>query len=260
MKKISLIIRFFTVERMLLQITNPPKLFFCNICGGRSLLVRTEKTKRIGSRCLRCHSTCNHRGIHLVLEKIFYKDLSKLADTNIYEISAHGALYKFYKKYEKNLDYTFYYSEFLDGWVSGETYNGIRCEDVQDLTFENNFFQLITSTELMEHVEDDYKSFKEIYRVLKAGGYYIFTVPLNTSNKKTVIRAIRDKNDEVKNILPPEYHGDPVLGDKGAFTWRNYSSTEILEVLKQAGFVAHIENIFLKEINNTMPVIVAKKY
>ena len=258
MKKISNLRRIFTFERVILQITNPPKIFFCNICGGRRLLIRTDKAVRVGSRCLSCHSTVHHRGMHLVLTKIFDRHLSKLSNSNIYEISAHGALYNYFKKNEKKLNYKLYYSEFLDGWLPGKTYNGVRCEDVQSLTFRDNFFKLITSTGLMEHVEDDQKSYKEIYRVLKHQGYYIFTVPLMVSNKKTIIRAIRDENNVVKNILEPEYHGDPFRGDKGVFTWRNYG-TDIIEVLNSVGFEAYIDNVYVKEINDFMPVIVAKK-
>ena len=78
------------------------------------------------------------------------------------------------------------------------------------------------------------------------------------SNKKTIIRAIREENNVVKNILEPEYHGDPFRGDKGVFTWRNYG-TDIIEVLNSVGFEAYIDNVYVKEINDFMPVIVAKK-
>ena len=44
------------------------------------------------------------------------------------------------------------------------------------------------------------------------------------------IILINISNNVVKNILEPEYHGDPFRGDKGVFTWRNYG-TDIIEVL-----------------------------
>lgn len=258
MKKLSTLRRFFTFERVILQITNPPKIFFCTICESKRILITTDKAVRVGSRCLSCHSTVHHRGMLLVIKKIFSRHLSKLSNSKIYEISAHGALYNYFKNNEKKLNYKLYYSEFLDGWLPGKIYDGIRCEDIQSLTFDDNFFTLITSTAVMEHVEDDQKSFREIYRVLKPQGYYIFTVPLMISNKKTIIRAIRDENNIIKNLLEPEYHGDPFKGDRGVFTWRNYG-TDIIEVLNSIGFEAHIDNIYVKEVNDFMPVIVAKK-
>ena len=53
------------------------------------------------------------------------------------------------------------------------------CQDVQHLTFDDAEFDICTSTEVFEHVPDDIKGFKEIYRVLKDDGVFIFTVPIH---------------------------------------------------------------------------------
>lgn len=51
--------------------------------------------------------------------------------------------------------------------------------DARKLPFEDNSFDYITSQDLVEHIsEDDFKvHLKEVYRVLKPGGRYVFWTP-----------------------------------------------------------------------------------
>ena len=42
-----------------------------------------------------------------------------------------------------------------------------------DLPFEDNTFNVVTSFETIEHIEDDKGQVKEVLRVLKDGGLYI---------------------------------------------------------------------------------------
>ena len=46
------------------------------------------------------------------------------------------------------------------------------------LPFEDNFFDLVVAWDVMEHVPDDQKAFAEVSRVLKPGGYFLFSLPL----------------------------------------------------------------------------------
>jgi len=50
--------------------------------------------------------------------------------------------------------------------------------NAETLPFENNFFDLVAAFEVLEHIENDKKAFSEIARVLKPGGFLIFSVPL----------------------------------------------------------------------------------
>jgi 2-polyprenyl-3-methyl-5-hydroxy-6-metoxy-1,4-benzoquinol methylase len=48
---------------------------------------------------------------------------------------------------------------------------------VLDMKFENNYFDLIISSEVIEHTENPYGAIREFYRVLKPGGILSLTVP-----------------------------------------------------------------------------------
>ena len=240
-----------------LQFSYPPQMFKCPLCNGSRLFIRTHVSPRIGTRCLSCLSTAHHRGIQVTLQQIFGGN-EGLGQKHVYELSAHGALYLNFLRLQRKNNFSFMYSEYLDGQIPGKTYNGVRCEDIQNLTFADETFDLITSTGVMEHVEDDEKGFSEVFRVLRSPGYYLFTVPFSINRPKTIIRARRDDDGNIINHHPPEYHGDPFRGEAGVFTWRNYG-TDILGLLNKIGFDASVNLVELAELDEPMPVIVAKK-
>lgn len=93
---------------------------------------------------------------------------------------------------------------------------------------------------------------------MKPGGHYIFTVPFSLDREKTIVRAIRKADGTILHYHQPEYHGDPFRGDGGVFTWRNYG-VDILNMLKELGFLPDVHQIPLKELESPMPIIVAQK-
>lgn len=74
-------------------------------------------------------------------------------------------------------------SYFLD--ISESAVNSLKAEGLnaylgtaEALPFEDNFFDLAVAWDVMEHVPDDQKAFAEVSRVLKPGGYFLFSIPL----------------------------------------------------------------------------------
>ena len=62
----------------------------------------------------------------------------------------------------------------------GKTINPLVVYSVQDgsnLSYQNNYFDVVICMEVLEHVEDEEKLLKEIYRVLIPGGLTIITFP-----------------------------------------------------------------------------------
>lgn len=120
----------------------------------------------------------------------------------------------------------------LSTWFLGNPSGG-RCEDVQQLTYADCSFDLCSSTEVFEHVPDDEKGFSEIFRVLKPGGWVVFTVPLG-QHIITVERAILATQGGIQHLRSPEYHGDPLSGTP-ILVFRNYGK-DVCQRLLAAGF------------------------
>ena len=54
-----------------------------------------------------------------------------------------------------------------------------RTGEITQLPFDNESFGLVTAFDVIEHVENDGQAFAELTRVLKPGGWLIFSVPLH---------------------------------------------------------------------------------
>lgn len=101
-----------------------------------------------------------------------------------------------------------YFPTIAPGSVDPQT--GFRCENLEALTFPDNSFDIFVTQDVMEHIFDCEKAFKEIARVLKPGGAHIFSVPLINKAKKSECWASRNESGEIIYHHEPEYHGNPV--------------------------------------------------
>ena len=119
----------------------------------------------------------------------------------IAEINACGTLHSYLKDHP-NL----YYSEWLPDGKPGELHDGVRCEDLQRLTYPDDYFDIFLTSETLEHVPDPDKAWREINRTLKSGGYHVFTIPVIPSQRQTIHRA-RLIEGVRKDLLEPAYHG-----------------------------------------------------
>ena len=119
----------------------------------------------------------------------------------IAEINACGALHAYLKDHP-NLNY----SEWMSTAKPGEVHDGVRCEDLQGLTYPDNYFDIILTSETLEHVPDPDRAWREIYRTLKGGGCHIFTIPIVPWQRETRHRA-RIVGGMREDLLEPAYHG-----------------------------------------------------
>ena len=109
----------------------------------------------------------------------------------------------------------------------------LHAASAEDVPLPDASFDLVTSTEVLEHVPDDARAFAEIRRVLVPGGMTIFSVPLSGA-EQTVERA-RATPDGIVHLLPPEYHGDRLRGRNAVLAYRTYGR-DIVARLLAAGF------------------------
>ncbi|MEM9050979.1 MAG: methyltransferase domain-containing protein [Bacteroidota bacterium] len=57
--------------------------------------------------------------------------------------------------------------------------------DLHEIPFEDNKFDVVICNHVMEHVDDDLQCMRELYRILKPGGWAIMQVPIDYSREET---------------------------------------------------------------------------
>jgi SAM-dependent methyltransferase len=116
----------------------------------------------------------------------------------------------------------------------GQDHDGVRCEDLRDLTFADSSFDLVITSDIFEHVRGPMAAFAAIFRVLRPGGYHIFTVPLRWPLPGTTESRIDYSGPEDVFLVPPIYHGSPT-DPKGSLVYTDFGM-DLPEQLRGIGF------------------------
>lgn len=195
----------------------------CPFCGP-TLLVRLCKDET-GARCARCAASTVHLSVGWALDKA----LEGRRPESAYELSSRGPLVAWLSRRSLGLQC----SEYFDDIKPGTEWGGVRCEDVQRLSFADAAFDLVTHTEVFEHVPDDHAGFAELHRVLRPGGFMVCTVPI-TGATTTVERARLGPNG-IEHLLPPAWHTDLIRGASRVLVYRDYG-LDLPARVREAGF------------------------
>ncbi len=140
---------------------------YCPVCKKYSnKFLKAGLTPREDALCFFCHSEERHRFVWLYMKK----------KTNLFNNGQKKMLhvapeYCFKKRFRKLLG---------DSYITADLYDEkvMIKMDITDIKIENNFFDFIYCSHVLEHVEDDRKALREFYRVLKVGGIALILVPI----------------------------------------------------------------------------------
>ncbi len=84
----------------------------------------------------------------------------------------------FYKRFKKQLGKNYITAD-LDSPLAE-----VKA-DITSLPFPDNSFDVVFCNHVLEHIPDDQKAMRELFRVMKPGGWGIFQVPLDKERNKT---------------------------------------------------------------------------
>ena len=144
-------------------------------------------------------------------------------DWKIAEINSAGDIHWALNKFPH-----LYYSEY------GSSDRSVRAEDITALSYPDNFFDLVITSDTLEHVPDVNKALTETLRVIKPGGHHIFTTPVLWERSKTKIRA-RVSAGAVEYLHKPSFHGSPENRKNDYLVFYEFGS-DFLEITQNAGF------------------------
>jgi len=110
---------------------------------------------------------------------------------------------------------------------------GVRSEDLLQLSYADASFDLVVTSDTLEHVPDIDRALRETWRVLKPGGAHVFTVPV-VWDRATRQRARIDAQ-RVTHLLPPSHHGAPDQHPDDFLVFYEFGA-DLVERCRAAGF------------------------
>jgi len=124
-------------------------------------------------------------------------------------------------------------SEYFDDAAFGTYVSGIRNENLEHLTLADNTFDVVINSDVLEHVSDLGKALSEIKRVLKPGGFHVFTIPVDPELPQTVERA-KMVDGKLVHLKEPVMHGDSIRNE-GILVFRDFGN-DALDYMSIEGF------------------------
>lgn len=187
---------------------------YCSTCQSKVTFIAHNAWLRDHYLCSKCGSIPRERALMQVLDT-WFPEWPRL---RVHESSPgqRGASIRLASECTSYVP-SQYFPDVRPGTLKG----GMRCENLEHLTFESESFDLQVSQDVMEHVFDPAKTFCEAARILRPGGAYVFTVPIVRKHEKTRIRARITSGGTIEHVLEPQYHGNPIseLGSLVVTDW-----------------------------------------
>ena len=160
------------------------------------------------------------------------------SDLKIFNTQTNGSIHKVLSALPNYVA-----SEYLDPNLdSGTVRDGLRHEDIRNLSFADNTFDCVLSSDVLEHVPNPYAGHREIFRVLKPGGRHIFTVPFGCNLAEDDVRAeLDDQSGKITYFKEAIYHEDP-LRPEGCLVFTVFSPN-MIEKLKELGYHVRVHQL-----------------
>ena len=211
----------------------------CNICGWSGPFIQAHRSIREGFACGGCRGSLRYRAQAEAILSLFndaHPNLVKLVDDpawqqlQIYEPGVTGPFRQFFRGADWYTQ-SFYWEDVRPG----QQRDGLVCQDLTRTTYEDCTFDLIITSDIFEHVRKPLDGFREMHRILKPGGYHIWSVPaVDPLPPETVSRIDTTTDDDIP-ILPLVYHGSGMSGGRSVvYTDFGEDVPELLEQTSQS--------------------------
>ncbi len=136
------------------------KKHLCTVCSnGNKKFIKIPDGDLL---CPFCGSRSRTRRMYSFLNE------NNLITGKVLHFSPSRSVYRLLKK-NKNISY--FSTDYEDEFIAEHRY------DITQIPVENDFFDLVICYHILEHIEDDGKAMRELFRVLKTGGTCIIQTP-----------------------------------------------------------------------------------
>jgi predicted SAM-dependent methyltransferase len=185
---------------------------FCHICQKSLVFIKSKSG--LSFYCPNCNSLERHRLLYIFLKErtdFFVKNRGKML-----HIAPEGCFMPLFEK------------QFGENYISADLnapYVKVKM-DIMNIQYENETFDIIYCSHVLEHVSDDRKAIMEFFRVLKKDGWAILNVPIFDV----------DKTYEDPSIVEPEEREKAF----GQYDHVRAYGLDYIDRLKEAGFSVNV--------------------
>ena len=165
---------------------------YCGVCEKSFLtFLPSGDEPKAHARCPGCNSIDRHRQLY-DLSCAFIKQ--NQGTTTLLHIAPENALSERFRK-NKAVNYFA-----IDKFERGYQYpNYVQAMDITDLKFQNDFFDLMLCSHVLEHIEEDTIAIQNLLKVLKPNGICYIVVPYFPELEKTYHNP--DANTDALRLL-----------------------------------------------------------
>lgn len=217
----------------------------CRVCGTEGRFEKRARSIRETYRCNRCRASLRYQGQAQALLDAYggrdrgafsLADLISFPDFAGLRILEPGVLGPFRELLSPLRGY-----ETCEYWPDvppGDYRDGVRCEDLTSLTYPDETFDLVITSDIFEHVRHPLIGFEEVCRVLVPGGRHVFSVPVAHPLPVETVWRVDTSGPEDIHLLEPRYHSGPRNGRHLVYT---DFGADVVEMLEQIGLSTTIE-------------------
>jgi SAM-dependent methyltransferase len=216
----------------------------CAVCGESGSFEREQLAIRETYRCSQCRSSLRERlQAQAILDTYAPPWCASLAclvrrrgfaRLRVYEPGTAGHL----RTYLRRLP-NYRQSDYYDPAPRDKTPAAIPHQNLESLTWPDEYFDLVVSSDILEHVRHPQAALAQIARVLVPGGYHIFTVPLQEPVRSASISRVDTSGECDVHLLPERYHGDGKGGRSLVYT---DFGADLLDMVRATGMDARFES------------------
>ena len=190
----------------------------CPLCGcqRRKFIPYGYVKPRENALCPNCLSLERHRLLWLWLLRESDIGRGAMALPRLLHIAPEVALMRKFRKM---------YAREKERYVTADLESPLADMhfDVQEIPIEDGAFDCVICNHIMEHVEDDRKALREIYRILRRGGWGVILSPVELEREKTFEDDTITDREERTRIF-------------GQYDHRRIYGRDYTERLQEAGF------------------------
>ena len=163
----------------------------CPVCKKNSVFCDFGNPLRKKVQCSTCGSLERHRFLFFVYKIFFLNTNNKI---NLLHMSPETCLRNIIIS-NKNINY-------FCADLFPENFDCLNCEkqDFTKTTYESNFFDVILSNQVLEHIEKEEECLLDMKRILKDSGVIIINIPFCSFLEKTINSKPED-NEKIREKI-----------------------------------------------------------